>query len=243
MYNIGNVKEILGFEDTIYFETIDSTNVLSGKMARAGKDNFLIIAKTQTGGKGRHNRKWYSPEGGIYFSFALNSTKLPFSPQLFSIASSIGVMNFLNEQQVQNVEYRWPNDILVNGKKICGILCELVDNIVIAGIGFNLNNEVFDEEIEKIATSLYLEKKMTHKEEYALLEIMLSILKTASDKEKISQFLKDNPMKGKRILVKTGEKSFSGIVMGFKETGEIEIETADGKMQFFAGDIEILRGE
>jgi len=243
MYNIRNIKKILGFEDTAYFETINSTNTLAGKMARAGKDNFLIIAKTQTEGKGRHSRKWHSPEGGIYFSFALNSSKLPFSPQLFSVASSIGVMDFLSEQQVENVEYRWPNDILVNGRKICGILCELVDSTIITGIGFNLNNEIFDEEIEKIATSLYLEKNMTHKEEYALIEIVLSILKTASNKEKIYRFLKNNPMTGKRVSVKTGENSFSGKVAGIKETGEIVIETEDGEMQFFAGDIEILRGE
>lgn len=241
MYDIRRVKDILKFEDVAYFETIDSTNLLAREMARSGKSDFLIVAEKQVSGRGRHGRKWVSEEGGVYFSFGISAESIPYQQQLFSLTAALGVMNFLKEQQAEGIEYRWPNDILVNGRKICGILCELIDKTLIAGIGFNVNNESFSGEIEKTATSLFMEKRMKHREEYVLVELVSSILKIAGNAEALNEFIRNNPMRGKKVSVKTEEKTFSGTVSGIGHSGELVVDCAEGEMRFFAGDVELLR--
>ncbi|MCS3901972.1 biotin--[acetyl-CoA-carboxylase] ligase [Methanococcus voltae] len=133
------------------FDNVESTNILAHDLAKKGHKNFLVLANTQTNGKGRLNRVWVSEEGGLYLSIVLdisNFEKLEHS----NFVASLSVLTTLKEfstniNDFNDLKYsiKWPNDILVNNHKICGILSELNfnENYIVIGIGVNLNNSIY----------------------------------------------------------------------------------------------------
>lgn len=144
----------------IILESIDSTNEYAKRIAKDVNENVLIIANSQTNGRGTHGRNWYSEEGqNILISFLIKDIRD--YKHIDGITIEIGklVHEILSSKFDLNFEIKLPNDILCNGKKICGILCEssITNNRVnylIIGIGLNVNQTNFNEEIENIATSL-----------------------------------------------------------------------------------------
>ncbi|MBR6403700.1 MAG: biotin--[Eubacterium sp.] len=166
------------------FDEVGSTNALAKELVQSSETipvlPQLFVADMQTAGRGRLGRSWTSPAGtGIWMSYL---SKPDISPDLISgitILAALAVTKALTEYGSRHdlsisPMIKWPNDIVVNGKKICGILTELVsipnpgsyDNYVICGIGINVNTESFPEDIADKATSLYLETgKMWIREE------------------------------------------------------------------------------
>lgn len=147
---IGNTIEV--------FDEIDSTNEQAKKIAKNASDGTVVVANIQTKGKGRRGREFESRKGGLYFSIILKPDvaieEVPFITQM----SACSIYKALNEMGV-DVSIKWPNDIILNDKKLCGILCEMsceVDYLsyVVAGIGINMKKVDFEQEVGKIATSL-----------------------------------------------------------------------------------------
>ena len=144
----------------INLESIDSTNEYAKRIAKDVNENVLIIANNQTNGRGTHGRNWFSEEGkNILMSFLIKDIKDYKSIDGITIKIGKIIHEILSSKFDLNFEIKLPNDILCNGKKICGILCEssIVNNKVnylIIGIGINVNQVVFGEEIKDIATSL-----------------------------------------------------------------------------------------
>ena len=144
----------------INLESIDSTNEYANRIAKDVNENVLIIANNQTNGRGTHGRNWFSEEGkNILMSFLIKDIKDYKSIDGITIKIGKIIHEILSSKFDLNFEIKLPNDILCNGKKICGILCEssIVNNKVnylIIGIGINVNQVVFGEEIKDIATSL-----------------------------------------------------------------------------------------
>lgn len=144
----------------IILDTIDSTNEYAKRIVKDETENVLIIANNQTNGRGTHGRNWYSEEGqNILMSFLIKNIKD--YKMLDGITIKIGkiIHDVLSSKFDLNFEIKLPNDILCNGKKICGILCEssIINNKVnylIIGIGLNSNQTNFNNEIKEIATSL-----------------------------------------------------------------------------------------
>ena len=144
----------------IILDTIDSTNEYAKQIVKDENENVLIIANNQTNGRGTHGRNWYSEEGqNILMSFLIKNIKD--YKMLDGITIKIGkiIHDVLSSKFDLNFEIKLPNDILCNGKKICGILCEssIINNKVnylIIGIGLNSNQTNFNNEIKEIATSL-----------------------------------------------------------------------------------------
>ncbi|OOM74297.1 bifunctional ligase/repressor BirA [Clostridium puniceum] len=154
---------ILG-RNIIYFDNINSTNIKGKELAQRDIENgSLIIAEKQTLGNGRFSRKWVSPNGGLWFSLVLRPNLPPTeAPKITQIAAA-SIYKTLNDLNI-NSTIKWPNDILINDKKLCGILAEMkcdMDQVhyLILGIGINVNiNEMdFDESIKSTATSLKIQ--------------------------------------------------------------------------------------
>ena len=146
------------------YNVIDSTNTRAKQLAELGEEEgTLIIAERQTSGKGRRGRQWDSGAGtGIYMSMILRPVIEPSSVPGITLVAALAVVSAA--RQFCNVEtfVKWPNDIVLDKKKICGILTEMSSemdyiNYVVVGIGINANNEHFPEEIEETATSIYLQ--------------------------------------------------------------------------------------
>ena len=142
----------------IVFEETDSTNEQAKKIAKNATEGTVVLANIQTKGKGRRGREFESQKGGIYFSLILKPDvaieEVPFITQL----TACSIYKALSEMGV-DISIKWPNDIILNNKKLCGILCEMsceIDylNYVIAGIGINVKKVDFEDNIGKIATSL-----------------------------------------------------------------------------------------
>ncbi|MEJ5307642.1 MAG: biotin--[acetyl-CoA-carboxylase] ligase [candidate division WOR-3 bacterium] len=239
MFDFLRIKEKFDFDDYIYFDSVDSTNLQAIELLKSGKKNFLIVAKRQTKGYGRFNRKWESEEGGLYFTFSYDSKRLAYPSQFFSIVCCMGVYNNL-KNEIEDLTYRWPNDILVKDRKISGILLEYFDNIIVAGIGINVNNDRFPQNLEQIATSIYLQTGKKRKLEDLLFSVLMNIFQVKGYQE-ISKFLNESGMIGKRVRITSSEQIFEGKVIKFEEDGSIVLETSSGKKSFLAGDVKILR--
>jgi len=129
------------FRKILRFEEVDSTNTVAGKIVDSGINaaGIVIVADRQTKGLGRKGRRWQSPGGGLWLSLIL---KAPNSNTLVNFALALAVANSLKKTLGIKTELKWPNDVLVNGKKICGILSVLKKEYVIGGIGVNVNNKL-----------------------------------------------------------------------------------------------------
>jgi len=152
--------EIIG--KTIYaYEKTDSTNRLAYDLAEKGSgEGIVVVSEQQRRGKGRLGRKWVSPPGGIYLSCIIRPTIAPSEIQEFTLVAALSVCDALNEVTGLMPRIKWPNDILLGGKKVCGILTEMkaeTDRIdfIVLGIGINVNASV--KALPGTATSLSVE--------------------------------------------------------------------------------------
>lgn len=145
-----------------HFDTIDSTNDYAKKIALEELDGTIIISEEQTKGRGRVGRQWHSKSGeGIWMSIILKPDIIPKKAPFITLIGGASIVRALNKLGVETF-IKWPNDIIINNKKVAGILTELsaeVDkiNYIVLGIGINTKTMKFSQEISEIATSLYRE--------------------------------------------------------------------------------------
>src|SRR5262245_10290190 len=145
-----------------HFTAIDSTNDQLKRMVEA-PEFTCVVADRQTAGKGRHGRSWHSAEGdGLYLSVLLYPQGPPEKITSLSLMAGIAVAEVLIALDVPFVDIKWPNDVLVNERKVCGILVEGTSSNadryrIILGIGVNLNHRSFPEKLSRTATSLLIE--------------------------------------------------------------------------------------
>ncbi|MGL5820091.1 MAG: biotin--[acetyl-CoA-carboxylase] ligase [Sarcina sp.] len=157
--NLKTLKNNLNHINTnniIFFDTIDSTNLYCKENYKILNDKTIVLAKEQTSGKGKNNRKWFSPTGGIYLSYLLKN--LPKEPQIIPLITSLAIIRALKPHKL-SAKIKWPNDIIYNAKKLGGILVESKINslsyeYIVIGIGLNLNSDVPSKEVENKFISL-----------------------------------------------------------------------------------------
>jgi BirA family biotin operon repressor/biotin-[acetyl-CoA-carboxylase] ligase len=252
------------------YNTIDSTNTEALKQARLGADEGLcIVARQQTGGRGRHGRKWVSEkDSGLYFSIVLRPTlKVEFLP-LITLMTGVAVHDTLQELGLKP-DIKWVNDVLVNEKKISGILAETTetndDLAVIVGIGINLTSKNFPAEIAATATSIKdeLESSPPYKRGVAaasadgvvlpadLIEILTKYLSY------FYSIVQDDPAEiiyewrkrssyftEKAVRVTLENETLTGTTDGLEPNGALRLKKADGSVVIVqAGDVEKLRAE
>ena len=234
-----------------HFETIGSTNLFAKKLVKEGaEEGIVVVADVQSGGRGRKNRTWSSPEGGLLFSIVLYPKISPQRVMLITMASSIAVAQGIKEITGINPVIKWPNDLLINEKKVCGILTEIdaeMDSInyTVVGIGVNANNEL-GKELQKTATTL----KQEIGAQVPKVELLKSILKSLDKKYNILisgnyDFIRDSWLSysniiGKKIQVQDEETVTTGKVTDIDDSGCLILNTKTGNVRIVSGDLKYL---
>jgi BirA family biotin operon repressor/biotin-[acetyl-CoA-carboxylase] ligase len=234
-----------------YFKTINSTNLYARKLLEKNiEEGTVVVADIQTHGRGRKKRTWSSPSGGLWFSVILYPNIPPQNAMLITMASSVAVAQGIQEVTGLKPVIKWPNDLLLNNKKVCGILTELdaeIDklNYIVVGIGINVNNPI-DIELKDIGISLFQEarKKLSR---VNLLKVILKNLDELYHKlnSEDYNFIRElwfsySKIIGKEIRVTTEKSNFTGIVTNIDDNGSLILETKDGFIKIVSGDIEYL---
>jgi len=238
-------------KDIYYFETIDSTNLFARKLVKDDvEEGVVVVADTQSSGRGRKNRIWSSLKGGLWFSVVLYPKISPQDGMFITMASSVAVAEGIKKITGLNSIIKWPNDILINGKKVCGILTEIdaeKDNInyAVIGIGINVNNQL-DKELQKTATTLRQETSA----QVSKVKLLISILKSLDENYNrliLSDynFIRDlwlsySNIIGKKIQIKDEITITTGVVTNIDNNGYLILDTDCGKIRIVSGDVEYL---
>ncbi|MDQ3180916.1 MAG: biotin--[acetyl-CoA-carboxylase] ligase [Acidobacteriota bacterium] len=238
------------------FDSLLSTNIEAAHQARRGANEGLcIVARQQTAGRGRHGRVWVSPENaGLYFSIVLRpKMKMSLLP-LLTLMSAIAVFDILQKLYGLKPDIKWANDVLVNNKKICGILAETIETklglAVIVGIGINLQSENFPPELREIATSIEEEAKQTPNLENLLQDLtnkfsnLYQILQKDGGAAQIRQewMQRSSYAFGQEVGVVLENETVFGTTRGIEQNGALRVETKNGEVKIVhAGDVTKIR--
>jgi len=207
-----------------------------------------VIAEVQTRGRGRLSREWLSPEGGIYFTLILRPRISPVYAPRINLLASVAVAATIRRLFGLNAELKWPNDVLIAGKKVCGILAEMdaemdVVNFVNVGIGINANNSI--PRFEKTATSLRdeLGREISKKEFLSALimevERWLPLLMTA---DLLEEWKKLSATLNKDVRVMSLGEEVIGQAIDIDATGALILKGQDGSLRtVLVGDCVHLR--
>lgn len=238
----------------VYKEVVDSTNAEVRRRAEEGEnDGLLVVADEQTSGKGRRGRAWESPKGtNLYFSMLLKPDFTPDKASMITLVAAYSVATAIRKATGLDAKIKWPNDIVVGKKKICGILTEMSmerDYIhhVVVGIGINVNEENYPAELEQMATSLKKEKGSLVLRANLLSDILLQFEKdylTFLAAENLKPFLDEyNRMlvnKGALVKVLDPKGEFSGIAGGISEDGKLNVFKENGQIEaVYAGEVSV----
>lgn len=244
--------EVIG-QHLKFLEQVDSTNLYAKKIAEGGfEDGTIIMADEQLKGKGRMGRAWSSPKGkGIWMTIMLKPKISPADAAKITLLTACAVCQGIEEICGIYPKIKWPNDIVINGKKLCGILTEMsaeMDeiNYLIIGIGINVNLELaeFPQELQAIATSIKIEKgdSVIRKELAAAIinkfeSYYKVFIETGSIKGYIMEYKKKSAILNKEVRVTSSFQELQGTVVDISEEGQLILKLGDGSIK------EIISGE
>lgn len=240
-----------------FYPEVDSTNSELKRLAAAGEpEGAVAVAEVQTLGRGRLGRSWSSAKGsGIWFSFLLRPDISPVHASMLTLIAGLSVCRAVRNYTGLEAEIKWPNDVLIKGKKICGILTEMnaeMDSInyIVVGIGVNVNNEEFPPEIMEKATSLCIEGGRKYKRSPLAREIILeyekryvNYVKSESFSEFLAEYKSMCATLGQEISV-IGKNGFDGRAVDITDGGELVVEKETGERTVvFSGEVSIRKKE
>lgn len=243
---------IIGTE-IIVVDSAESTNDLLKQLAKNNINEGLVVtAKYQTQGKGRRGRTWCSNPGGLYFSVLLRP-KLPLTEVAkITLLAGITVVEILRSMYGLPAVLKWPNDVLVNGKKICGILVELSADSesvhhVIVGVGINCNqsSDSWPPALCHIATSLATETNNTIDRKQLLEQILAHLehyyLRFREDKNFLLKLARQyTSLLGKTVQVITNNETYIATAIDISENGALIVQKQDGcRFSLWAADVSI----
>lgn len=258
MYNKRELEQGLKTKtmgQSIYFyEEIDTTNNRARELALEGApEGTLVVAEKQTAGRGRRGKVWESPLGtGIWMSLVLRPQIRPAEASVLTLLCGLATAEAIEAETGLSAGIKWPNDILINGKKAVGILtemdCEMSEvHFVIPGIGINVNTASFPPEIADIATSLYLEcgktvsrRRLVHKVLERLEAHYETFLRAGNFTAMLEDYRKHCITLGKEVHV-LGREPFFAEALDITPEGELLVRRADnGKEEVvFSGEVSI----
>lgn len=236
-----------------YFDSVDSTNVRAKLLAEEGyPSGTLVVANEQTAGKGRRGRIWDSEKDtGIFMTMMLKPDINPSRASMLTLIAALAQAKALRDITGEDVRIKWPNDVVLNGKKIVGILTEMsaqfdyINHIVI-GNGINVNTTSFPEELQDMATSLFLEtgKKFKRAEIIAKTwEYFEQFYEIFLETEDLSALMKEynallvNMHKGVKVL--DPKEPFEGKAMGITKNGELIVDTWECRKLVSSGEVSV----
>ena len=221
-----------------YFATIDSTMHEAARLAAEGCEHgTVVIADEQTAGQGRQGRSWHSePNAGLYVSVVLRPAgRADFLPTL-TLALGLATADAIAETTGLTCDLRWPNDVMLEGAKVAGILVQLIDSAAIAGIGVNVNQTAFPPEIAAEATSLRIVSDQPHSREQLLVALLgavnryCDVLEGQAGRDTILQLFsrRSSYARNKRVRVEQGASVVEGTTAGLDPSGFLILRKDDG---------------
>ncbi len=231
----------------IIYDEISSTNDIAKELCKRGEaEGTIVIANTQTKGKGRSGRSFYSSsENGMYFSIILRPTIKPEDCTLITVLASVAVASAIESTTGKSISIKWVNDIILNDRKICGILTEAgfgnrSDRLdyVILGVGINVAppRDGFPEELDAIAGAILEDKVPQGYCENLLADIINNFFKYYDelDKREYMQIYKEkSSIIGKEVSVYVGDKVYNGIATDIDRDARLIIKDNYGKLHSF----------
>ena len=235
------------------FDSIDSTNTKAKELAEAGHPSgTLVVADQQTLGRGRRGRSWESPAGtGIFMTLMLKPDINPNNASMLTLVAAMATARAITEVTGEAAQIKWPNDIVMNGKKVVGILTEMSAqfdyiNHIVVGIGINVHNEGFPEEIAKTASSLLLEcGHRIHRASLieAFLEEFERLYAVYLETEDMSGLQKEYDSllvnRGRQVRVLDPKEPFEGKAMGITKKGELIVDTWESRKLVSSGEVSV----
>ncbi len=248
------IKTKMAGSHLLYFDVVGSTNIEAKKQAENGApEGLLVVADKQEAGRGRRGRSWESPAGvNIFMTLLLRPSFSPGKASMITLVMALSVAQAVSEAAGLTAKIKWPNDVVVNKKKVVGILTELTmetDYIqyLVCGVGINVNQMSFPETIAQTATSLYLEGGRQVNRAGLIEKVMERF------EENYEIFLRTEDMSGltepyNRLLVNKEERvrvldpkgEYDGLSRGINEMGELIVEKQDGSVEnVYAGEVSV----
>jgi BirA family biotin operon repressor/biotin-[acetyl-CoA-carboxylase] ligase len=244
------------FGRSVFFRReVGSTNDWAKDLAELdAEEGTVAIAETQTAGHGRLGREWFSPRGGLWFSVILRPKMSPSEAVGLVFVAGLAVAEVLQEKYGLEVETKWPNDVLVNGKKVCGILAEMntkgrTVNFVVMGFGVNVNflvEKAFLEPLRKTVTSL--EKELGQKVQLeALFKGLLEKLESRYEQcvqnglaFLLAEWKKYSSFLGRKVEVRSRGEKLLGVALDVEGDGALVIRLEDGSVErILVGDVSL----
>jgi BirA family biotin operon repressor/biotin-[acetyl-CoA-carboxylase] ligase len=235
-----------------HFFKIDSTNTVALELGQEGDPHgTVVLAEEQTAGRGRAGRKWISEKSsGIHASILLRPPISPAQAPLLTLVAGLAARDGVAEETGFAPDIRWPNDLLLHGKKFCGILTEMhaePDRVhyAVVGIGINVNHTKMPAELAGIATSL----KMEGGRAYSRLDLLIRLLwcfdryynrfVAEGAKPILSRFAQVSSFyEGKRVQISTAAETFVGTTAGLEPSGVLRVARDDGRIEaVISGDV------
>ena len=235
-----------------YCSVTGSTNEDAKKLAQEGAPNgTLVIAEKQQKARGRMGRAWNSPDGGLWFSMILRPHLAPMEAPKLTIMTAVAVAEAITRTTGIDAKIKWPNDILIDGKKACGILTEMsaemdAINHVIIGIGINVNIDDFPKELKDKGISL----KEIKGEEVSRIQVLSALLErfehyyvkaeTEGFQEIFESWRSLCINLGQKVKIMGKNESFEGTTLDIDESGALLVKTEDGEViRVFSGDVSL----
>lgn len=237
-----------------YYDVAESTNTRGKSLAEAGEvHGTLVVADMQSAGKGRRGREWVSPAGtGIWMTIILKPSLHPGNASMLTLVMALSVVRACREITGLEAMIKWPNDIVVNGRKVCGILTEMSAEIdcihhIVIGTGINVNMEAFPEEIKDIATSLRLEASRPFSRALIVEKILQNfeenyrLFLEKGDLSSLAESYNQQMInKGREIKVLDPGREYTGEAIGINDRGELLVRKNDGSIvNVFAGEVSV----
>ncbi len=244
---------IMGRE-VIYMDEIDSTNTKAKSLGEEGAlEGMLVVADMQKSGKGRRGRQWESPKGqAIYMSLLLRPQFPPVKAPMLTLVMAYSIGKVLKEKEHLDVAIKWPNDLVVNRKKVCGILTEMSTEIdyinhVVIGVGINANTDSFPKELQDKATSLKIESKETILRArlvgYIMEEFEVQYQRFCEVQDLSYLQNEYNGMLvncGKEVKVLEPGNEYEGVAIGINQEGSLLVRREENKIEeVFAGEVSV----
>jgi len=239
------------------FESLPSTNTEAARQAALGApEGLCVVAREQTAGRGRRERSWVSPkDAGLYVSVVLRPTLGARDWPLITLAAALAARDALADVCGLEADIKWPNDLLAGGRKLCGILAETAEGArgraVVLGVGVNLSERAFPEELRDNATSIEGQTGRAPDAERllaALLQSLAARYETLHEPGGAARIVSDweahsSYAHGRRVHVRLAEETFEGTTRGLAPDGALRVETDEGNVRIVrAGDVTAVRG-
>ncbi len=231
--------------DVHYFSEVPSTQSVAQDLAEREVEEAIVLAEVQKKGRGRRDRAWESSEGGLWFTMILRPEEHPSEVSFLNIVAGVAVAKAIEEFIDIDPSLKWPNDILVNNKKVCGILSEMkgeLDRVdyVLLGVGLNSNNRV------NVDGSISLSEIESKKINRALiLKLILNYfdeLRNKDNSEIVKEWVKRSSTIGRKVKVEMPDETFDGEAIDLDENGALVVKKKDGKKEkVLSGDVVHLR--